>query len=135
MWLLNAGIIIERNSTLTIDSTDTDWLKIVPVATVQLSSESKIKEQEPNNSISLQSNISRISNDSNNNSNTYVSIPDLKTNYRNASINDQTETVIVTSKNNNNNPNGIHVLGSLKIDSVKITSWDPKKNDVIKFNL
>jgi mannuronan 5-epimerase len=135
VWLLNAGIIIERNSTLTIDSTDTDWLKIVPVATVQLSSESKIKEQEPNNSISLQSNMSRISNDSNNNSNTYVSIPDLNTNYRNASINEQTETVIVTSKNNNNNPNGIHVLGSLKIDSVKITSWDPKKNDVIEFNL
>ena len=32
---------------------------------------------------------------------------------------------IFVSKNNGNNPNGIHVRGSLKIDSVKITSWDP----------
>jgi parallel beta-helix repeat protein len=37
------------------------------------------------------------------------------------------------SKNNGNNPNGIHVRGSLIIDSVKITSWDPEKNDVIGF--
>ena len=43
--------------------------------------------------------------------------------------------MIVKSKNNNNNPNGIHVLGSLIIDSVKITSWDLKKNDVVKFSL
>ena len=40
---------------------------------------------------------------------------------------------IFVSKNNGNNPNGIHVRGSLKIDSVKITSWDPEKNDIIGF--
>jgi nitrous oxidase accessory protein NosD len=41
----------------------------------------------------------------------------------------------MSSKNNGDNPNGIHVYGSLIIDSVKITSWDPEKNDVIKFIL
>ncbi len=39
------------------------------------------------------------------------------------------------SRNNGNNPNGIHVFGSLKIDSVKITSWNPEKNEVITFDL
>ncbi len=29
--------------------------------------------------------------------------------------------------------NGINVHGGLKIDSVKITSWDPAQNDVVKF--
>ena len=41
---------------------------------------------------------------------------------------------IVVSKHNGDNPNGIHVHGSLKIDSVKITSWDSEKNDVIGFD-
>jgi parallel beta-helix repeat protein len=43
--------------------------------------------------------------------------------------------IITVSKNNDDNPNGIHVHGSLIIDSVKITSWDPEVNDVIKFRL
>ncbi|MGI0021706.1 MAG: right-handed parallel beta-helix repeat-containing protein, partial [Nitrososphaeraceae archaeon] len=41
---------------------------------------------------------------------------------------------IVVSKHNGDNPNGIHVHGSLKIDSVKISSWDPEGNDVIAFD-
>jgi hypothetical protein len=36
------------------------------------------------------------------------------------------------SRNNGNNPNGIHVFGSLKIDSVKITSWNPEKNKLLR---
>ena len=131
VWLLNAGIIVGKNSTLIIDSIDTGWLRIVPAATVQLSSESKTtKEQEQNNQIFL-SNLTILSNDSNNNGREV----DSNINNRNKSTNEKVENIIVTSKNNNNNPNGIHVLGSLKIDSVKITSWDTKKNDVVKFNL
>ena len=38
-------------------------------------------------------------------------------------------------KNNGDSPNGIHVFGSLKIDSVKITSWDHEKKKVITFDL
>ena len=32
-----------------------------------------------------------------------------------------------------NTPNGINVYGALKIDSVKITSWDPGKDDYVRF--
>jgi mannuronan 5-epimerase len=32
-------------------------------------------------------------------------------------------------------PNGIEVYGSLKIDSVKITSWNPAINDYVKFKV
>ncbi|HKQ21847.1 MAG TPA: right-handed parallel beta-helix repeat-containing protein, partial [Nitrososphaeraceae archaeon] len=46
-------------------------------------------------------------------------------------VTNENKTVV----NNINNPNGIHVYGSLQIDSVKITSWDPLKRDVISFNL
>ena len=63
-WILNAGITIEAGSKLIIDSTDTNWLKI---------------------------------------------IADGKHAYP------------------------ITVLGSLVIDSVKITSWDPKTQDYAKF--
>jgi parallel beta-helix repeat protein len=130
-WLLNAGITVAKNATLIIDSIDTSWLKIVPVATVQLSSESKTtKEQEQNVQISLKSNLTTGSLDSNQ---TGIIVDSI--NNENKSRNDQVGNLIVTSKNNDNNPNGIHVLGSLIIDSVKITSWDPKKNDVVKFNL
>ncbi|HEY7226907.1 MAG TPA: right-handed parallel beta-helix repeat-containing protein, partial [Nitrososphaeraceae archaeon] len=41
---------------------------------------------------------------------------------------------VLVSRNNANSPNGIHVHGLLKIDSVKITSWNPERNDVIRFN-
>lgn len=66
VWLLNAGIVIENDATLYINSTDTSWLKIVADG----------------------------------------------------------ETA-----------HAIQVLGSLKIDSVKITSWNPEKNNYIKFRL
>ncbi len=60
IWLLNAGLTIQKGSTFYINSTDTNWLKIL------------------------------------------------------------SEGI---------NPNEIHVLGSLKIDSAKITSWDKRTND------
>jgi poly(beta-D-mannuronate) C5 epimerase len=60
VWVLNAGLVIDKGATLNIDSKDTKWLKI---------------------------------------------IADGKIAY------------------------GIHVLGSLKIDSVKITSWNPETNN------
>jgi mannuronan 5-epimerase len=60
VWLLNANITINKGSTLTIDSTDTTWLKIIADG----------------------------------------------------------RTLAY----------GIHVLGSLKIDSVQLTSWNPETN-------
>ncbi|MBV9178074.1 MAG: hypothetical protein JO297_13665, partial [Nitrososphaeraceae archaeon] len=60
VWLLNANITIDKGSTLTIDPTDTTWLKI---------------------------------------------LTDGKT-----------------------LAYGIHVVGSLKIDSVRLTSWNPQTN-------
>jgi poly(beta-D-mannuronate) C5 epimerase len=65
VWLLNAGITIEKGSALIIDQKDTKWLKI---------------------------------------------IDDRKKGYP------------------------ITVLGSLLIDSVKVTSWDPNINDYVKFD-
>ncbi len=65
IWLLNAGLTIQKGSTFYINSTDTNWLKIA---------------------------IDGI------------------------------------------NLNEIHVLGSLKVDSVKITSWDTTTNDYGKTN-
>ena len=49
---------------------------------------------------------------------------------------DQTDTswLKITNKNNNE-PNFISVSGKVKIDGVKITSWDPITNNVIKQNL
>lgn len=66
VWLLNAGIVIEKGGTLYINSTDTSWLKIT------------------------------------------------------ADVGEDTTHAIL-------------VLGSLKIDSVKISSWDPAANDYVKF--
>ena len=65
IWLLNAGIVVERGSTLIIDPKDTKWLKII--------GDRKIAHS-------------------------------------------------------------ITVLGSLLIDSVKVTSWDPNIDDYVKFN-
>jgi parallel beta-helix repeat protein len=127
IWILNAGITIDSNATLIIDSTDTGWLKLVPIDTVQLSSIPKIKDpQTQNNPISSDSNLTTISTNNVQNEDS--------DNVNNKSSNDSSSP-IVTSNNNNNNPNGIHVLGSLIIDSVKITSWDPEKSDVIRFTL
>lgn len=64
VWLLNAGLLIDKGAALYINSTDTKWLKIIADGTTAY---------------------------------------------------------------------GIHVLGTLKIDSVKITSWDPSTNDYLKF--
>ena len=36
VWILNAGITIEKEDGLIIDSTDTTWLKMVPTPTIQL---------------------------------------------------------------------------------------------------
>jgi parallel beta-helix repeat protein len=59
IWLLNAGLDIQRGATLFVNSTDTDWLKII---------------------------------------------------------------------SNGTSANEIHVFGSLKVDSTKITSWNPNTN-------
>jgi poly(beta-D-mannuronate) C5 epimerase len=67
VWILNATIKINHPATLTIDQSDTSWLKI-------------------------------------------------------------------TNKNNNE-PNFISVSGKVKIDGVKITSWDPLTSDVIRQNV
>src|SRR5688500_13194914 len=64
-WILNAGITVEKNATLNIDSDDVTWLKIVP---------------------------------------------------------------------GSDNPNAIKVDGSLKVDSVKITSWNPQTKDYVHFS-
>ena len=64
-WLLNAGLKVEENALLVINSNDVTWLKIIP-------------------------------------SKKY--------------------------------PNAIEVDGSLKVDSVKITSWNPKTNDHVYFS-
>lgn len=64
-WILNAGINVEKNAILNIDSNDVTWLKIVP---------------------------------------------------------------------SKNTPNAIKVDGSLKVDSVKITSWNPQTNDYVYFS-
>jgi parallel beta-helix repeat protein len=66
VWLLNAGIIIEQDATLYINSTDTSWLKIAA----------------------------------------------------------EGETAY-----------DIYVMGGLKIDSVKISSWNPNTNDYEKFDV
>lgn len=71
VWLLNAGIVIENQAALYINSTDTSWLKIV------------------------------------------------------APSGDETAAEQVDQENQIGKANGIEVLGSLKIDSIKMTSWDP----------
>jgi len=131
IWILNAGIIVANNASLVIDSSDTRWLKKVPIPTVQFSSESKLtKEQEQDNPI-LQNNSKRISSKINDKG------YGVNVNFKNSNKSnyDITQNPVVVNKNNDNNPNGIHVYGSLIIDSVKITSWDPKKNEVVKFKL
>ena len=64
IWLLNANIVVDEESTLIIDSRDTKWLKI---------------------------------------------------------------------SSTGDNANSLEVLGNLKIDSVKITSWNPEINNYTKF--
>jgi mannuronan 5-epimerase len=65
IWLLNAGLKVEKNALLDINSNDVTWLKIIPAK---------------------------------------------------------------------KSPNAIIVDGSLKVDSVKITSWNPQTNDYVYFS-
>jgi aldose sugar dehydrogenase len=65
VWLLNAGIIVEKDATLNIDSNNVTWLKIIP---------------------------------------------------------------------SKKSPNAIEVDVSLKVDSAKITSWNPETNDYVYFS-
>lgn len=118
VWILDAGILIEKDSSLIIDSSDTSWLKMIPTPTIQLTQSSNVTEETDYSDDTL----TVIQNDSGKNTNSTNDISNI-----------ENGTVIV-SKHNGDNPNGIHVHGSLKIDSVKITSWDPEKNDVIKFD-
>jgi parallel beta-helix repeat protein len=113
VWILRAGIIVKENASLIIDSNDTKWLKIVPVATKQLAKSAY--------------NTTEIRNEPN------VSNNSTDTTLKNVENTKNDDNVYIVSKNNGDNPNGIHVFGSLKIDSVKITSWDPEDNNVIKF--
>jgi parallel beta-helix repeat protein len=127
IWVLNAGITIHKEGGLIIDSSDTAWLKMVATPTIQHGNQPVPIVQENDTDTYDEEDIGTIASTSNhiggqikNDSNTEVN-------------NNRDRQPILVSKNNGNNPNGIHVQGSLKIDSVKITSWDPKKNDVIGF--
>ena len=128
VWILNAGITIAKNAGLVIDSDDTSWLKMVPTPTIQKNGQTGVSGDDENdddtndkkqdqNAISYQINA--------NQNNGYTS---------QHSDNNEQKPVIV-NRNNGDSPNGIHVFGSLKIDSVKITSWDPEKKQVITFDL
>jgi hypothetical protein len=79
IWFLNANLVIAKGATLSVDSTNTKWLKINAKAASDSSSK---------NSSSSSSSHSRSS-----------------------------------------NPYIVDVFGSLKINSVKITSWDPTTNN------
>ncbi len=118
VWILKAGIIIKEDASLIIDSNDTEWLKIVPVATKQL------KQSGHNNSDDLSNQTTNGITVLQNRSGVDLEVGD---------DNKFDDDIYIVSKNNGNNPNGIHVFGSLIIDSVKITSWDPEINNVIKF--
>ena len=118
VWILEAGIVVEKEGSLIIDSSDTSWLKITSTPTLQpkktsdnVTDKEKSDDSSPQEQTQIDADIENIN-----------------------SSKTEGNDMVVVSKNNGNNPNGIHVHGSLKIDSVKITSWDPEKNDVIKFD-
>ena len=125
VWILNAGITIEKNGELVIDSTDTSWLKIVPTPTIQKNGQSALTgdENDDDTSDDIQD-VNAIS---------YPLVHTKAGDSNNTNIKNQKP--IVVNKNNGDSPNGIHVFGSLKIDSVKITSWNPEKKQVITFEL
>ncbi|CAN5474536.1 hypothetical protein BH18THE1_BH18THE1_20950 [soil metagenome] len=114
VWILNAGVVIEKESSLIIDSSDTAWLKITATPTIQIKKKLFNATEESN-----------YSDDTVIKNSTKAQIVNRTVEMENG--------IIIVSKHNGDNPNGIHVHGSLKIDSVKITSWDPDKNDVIRF--
>jgi mannuronan 5-epimerase len=120
VWVLNAGIVVDKESSLIIDSTDTSWLKITAIPTIQLKHKSSnITGEEADYSDDTATVIG-----------TGIRADDNITN----NITRSGNGIIIVSKNNGDNPNGIHVHGSLKIDSVKITSWDSEKKDVTSFD-
>ena len=127
VWILNAGIVIEKQAGLIIDSFDTSWLKLVPTPTSQPIKELVPLVEENRTDTYDEEQIEGMI------ASTFVG-SELKTTIsNNVMTNSNEQQPILVSKNNGNNPNGIHVRGSLTIDSVKITSWDPEKNDVIGF--
>ena len=83
VWLLNAGIVIEKDAKLIIDQGDTKWLKMFAGQT-----------------------SSNVADDTNGDS---------------------------EEEDDSESAHAIKVHGSLIIDSVKITSWDPVANGYIKF--
>jgi mannuronan 5-epimerase len=126
VWILNAGIMIEKNGELVIDSSDTSWLKIVPTPTIQKNGQTGLTgdENDDDDTNDDSPNVDAVS---------YPILHTKENDSNNSYTNEQKP--IVVNKNNGDSPNGIHVFGSLKIDSVKITSWDPEKKDVITFDL
>lgn len=118
IWILSAGIVIDKDSSLIIDSSDTSWLKITATPTIQLKKSANVTEDSNYSDDTL----TVLQNNSGPNLNNGSNTPKIE------------NGTVTVSKNNGDNPNGIHVHGSLKIDSVKITSWDSEKNDVIKFD-
>jgi len=122
VWILNSGITVEKDGGLIIDSTDTFWLKIVPTPTIQQDEQiglfDKENDTDTNDDEQDDGTISNtIIRTKHNDSDNYYS---------------KDQKPIIVSRNNGNNPNGIHVFGSLKIDSVKITSWNPEKNKLLR---
>jgi mannuronan 5-epimerase len=128
VWILSAGIIIEKKGELVIDSTDTTWLKIVPTPTLQKNGQTGLTgiENDDNDTNDDDQDVDAISYH-------IVDTNAKENNSNNSKINAQKN--IIVNKNNGDSPNGIHVFGSLRIDSVKITSWDPEKKEVITFGL
>jgi hypothetical protein len=112
--------VIDKDGSLIIDSKDTSWLKITATLTMQ-----------------LKQNTSNTSDNESNYSDPDDTITGIKENGRNmsniSSMGNIKDGTMVVSKHNGDSPNGIHVHGSLVIDSVKITSWDPEKKKVIDF--
>ena len=121
VWILNSGIVIDKDGSLIIDSKDTSWLKITATPTTQL-------KQNTSNTADEESNYSDSDDTITLN---YTGVKENERNMSNISI--LKDGTLVVSKHNGDNPNGIHVHGSLVIDSVKITSWDPEKKKVIDF--
>lgn len=131
VWILNAGITIEKDGELVIDSTDTSWLKIVPTLTIQKSGQTGLSGAENNDDTN--------DDDQDVNANSYPILHTKENNSYNShnanNSNTNEQKPVIVNKNNGDSPNGIHVFGSLKIDSVKITSWNPEKKEVITFEL
>ncbi|HTH22418.1 MAG TPA: hypothetical protein VL854_09395, partial [Nitrososphaeraceae archaeon] len=48
VWILNAGIVVDKEGSLIIDSSDTSWLKIIPTPTVQLKQKSANATEDTN---------------------------------------------------------------------------------------